>query len=70
MNQASVDGNANTSNTEPTTTNKLIRIMINQFSRSAYVGYTATPFANVLIDMNASDNQLNNDLYEISLCRW
>ena len=61
--QASVDGNANTSNTDPTKTNKYIRILLNQFRRKAYVGYTATPFANVLIDMHTKDSELENDLY-------
>ncbi len=35
---------------QPTTINKLIREIVNQLPKSAYVGYTATPFANVLID--------------------
>jgi len=61
--QASIDGNANTSNTDPTKTNQYIRIMLNQFRRKAYVGYTATPFANVLIDMHTRDANLENDLY-------
>lgn len=34
---------------DPTTINKLIRRILYSFSRSAYVGYTATPFANVFI---------------------
>ena len=35
---------------QPTTINKLIREIVNKVPKSAYVGYTATPFANVLID--------------------
>lgn len=35
---------------QPTTINKLIREIVNGVPKSAYVGYTATPFANVLID--------------------
>jgi hypothetical protein len=35
---------------QPTTINRLIREIVNQVPRSAYVGYTATPFANVLMD--------------------
>lgn len=35
---------------QPTTINKLIREIVNKLPKSAYVGYTATPFANVLID--------------------
>ncbi len=34
---------------EPTTINRLIRRILNTFTRSAYVGYTATPFANIFI---------------------
>ncbi|MEV0802469.1 Z1 domain-containing protein [Kribbella sp. NPDC050281] len=35
---------------QPSTINKLIRGIVNRLPKSAYVGYTATPFANVLID--------------------
>lgn len=34
---------------EPTRINKQIRQLLSLFNKSAYVGYTATPFANVLI---------------------
>ncbi len=34
----------------PKAINSLIRAIVNGASKSAYVGYTATPFANVLID--------------------
>ena len=61
--QASVDGNANSKNTDPTATNQRIRILLELFQRKAYVGYTATPFANVLIDMNNRGGNFGNDLY-------
>lgn len=35
---------------QPSTINKLVRDIVNRVPKSAYVGYTATPFANVLID--------------------
>lgn len=35
---------------QPTRINGLIRDIVNKIPRTAYVGYTATPFANVLID--------------------
>lgn len=35
---------------KPSTINGLIREIVNGLPKSAYVGYTATPFANVLID--------------------
>lgn len=34
----------------PSTINKLIRDIVNGSPKAAYVGYTATPFANVLVD--------------------
>lgn len=43
---------------QPSRINGLIRDIVNKVPKSAYVGYTATPFANVLID--PSDNE---DLY-------
>ena len=43
---------------DPTAINDHIRNMIKKFKVSSYVGYTATPFANVLIDAS-----LDDDLY-------
>ena len=34
---------------QPTTINRLIRSILHTFTRKAYVGYTATPFANIFI---------------------
>lgn len=61
--QASVDGNANDPDSDPTRTNDGIRRILRLFPRKAYVGYTATPFANVLIDMGADHQELQDDLY-------
>ncbi|MBC8770436.1 Z1 domain-containing protein [Arenibacter sp. BSSL-BM3] len=61
--QASVDGNANDPDSDPTRTNEKIRELLSLFSRKAYVGYTATPFANALIDMNTEHEMLEDDLY-------
>lgn len=36
----------------PTMINRIIRQLVNDVPKAAYVGYTATPFANVLIDPN------------------
>ncbi len=47
---ASVNTNESDINTSPTETNRLIRNILELFPRSSYVGYTATPFANVFID--------------------
>jgi hypothetical protein len=50
--QASVD----TKGTEsPSTINKLILDVLRKFNRSAYLAYTATPFANVLSDPKTAD---------------
>jgi len=61
--QASVDGNANDPDSDPSSTNDRIRTILSRFPRKAYVGYTATPFANVLIDMGADHQILQDDLY-------
>ena len=61
--QASVDGNANKFETDPTKTNSKIRQIIALFQRSSYVGYTATPFANVFIKHDSEHQDLGDDLY-------
>lgn len=43
--------------------NALIREMLNLFSKKCYVGYTATPFANIFIDPDSVDDMLQSDLY-------
>lgn len=50
---ASVD--TSSADSDPTAINKGIRRLLDTFDRSSYVGFTATPFANVLID--DSDDQ-------------
>ncbi len=49
--------------TEPSTVNKAIRELMALFERNAYVGYTATPFANIYIDPYDSDGEFGNDLF-------
>jgi len=44
----------------PTTINKRVRNLLRIFDRSAYVGYTATPFANIFIPIN-DDNLFPRD---------
>jgi hypothetical protein len=61
--QASIDTNANDPESDPTSTNERIRLILKLFPRKAYVGYTATPFANVLINMSAENSELLDDLY-------
>ena len=46
-----------------TTINGQIRDLLNMFRRSCYVGYTATPFANIFIDPDQDDEMYNEDLF-------
>jgi hypothetical protein len=47
----------------PTTINGLIREILNMFNRRVYIGYTATPFANIFIDHEATHEQKGTDLF-------
>ncbi len=51
------------SDTAPSRTNELIRDILNKCPRATYIAYTATPFANILIDPDASDNKVGEDLF-------
>ena len=46
-----------------TAINKAIREILGYFSKSTYVGYTATPFANIFIDPDTDDEMLKEDLF-------
>jgi len=48
---------------DPTKTNKLIRSLLFSFEKSAYVGFTATPFANIYIHEQAKTKELGDDLF-------
>ncbi|MEG1567354.1 MAG: Z1 domain-containing protein [Anaerovoracaceae bacterium] len=50
-------------NYNPTTINGLIREMLRLFECRSYVGYTATPFANIFIPPHMQDNKFGSDLY-------
>lgn len=43
--------------------NAQIRELLRLFDRSCYVGYTATPFANIFIDPETDDEMLGQDLF-------
>ena len=43
--------------------NGQIRELLNLFERSCYVGYTATPFANIFIDPDTDDEMVGHDLF-------
>jgi hypothetical protein len=47
----------------PSVINGLIRTLVRSFNRVSYVAYTATPFANVLINHLAIDREVFQDLY-------
>ncbi len=47
--------NTNKADKNPTAINGYIRDIITLFNRSAYVGYTATPFANIFIPQDDND---------------
>lgn len=48
---------------DPTTINGLIRTLLHTFRQSAYVGYTATPFANIFIHEHAETRDEGPDLF-------
>lgn len=43
--------------------NSLIRRLLKHFKKSSYVGYTATPFANILIDPEAETDKEGEDIF-------
>lgn len=48
---------------EPKTINKLIRQVLHTFNKKAYVGYTATPFANIFIHEKGATHNEGPDLF-------
>ncbi len=58
---ASVNTGANSNNA--TEINKKIRQILRTCRQTTYVGYTATPFANIFIDPESADEMLNEDLF-------
>lgn len=61
--QASVDTSNPNKEEDPKTINKLIREILELFKKKSYVGYTATPFANLLIRTDVEHNTAGKDLY-------
>lgn len=55
--------NTNKPELDPTRTNREIRSILNLFRKRCYVGYTATPFANVFINPDSEDEMLGSDLF-------
>ena len=59
---ASVNTKADPEET-PTAINGHIRELLNLFSKSSYVGFTATPFANIFIDPDSFNDMVAGDLF-------
>lgn len=55
--------NTSASKEDPTKINKLIRELASVFTVSNYVGFTATPFANVFIDPETTEKMETQDLF-------
>src|SRR6266487_162050 len=48
---------------DPSIINGLIRKLLNSFEQSAYIGYTATPFANIFIADKVTNGEFGEDLF-------
>ena len=48
---------------DPTATNREIRKLLHAFDRSSYVGYTATPFANIYVDPDEDHEKFGQDIF-------
>jgi hypothetical protein len=55
--------NTNKDDLDPTRTNAKIREILSLFAKSCYVGYTATPFANIFINPDAYSDDVREDLF-------
>lgn len=55
--------NTRNSPDETTAINAAIRDLLSLFKRSSYVGFTATPFANIFIDPSSATEMLGDDLF-------
>lgn len=55
--------NTNKKDEDPTKINNYIRKILTLFARNTYVGFTATPFANVFISYDTQDEMLADDLF-------
>ncbi len=55
---------------DPTKVNEAIRRLLSCFDRRAYVGYTATPYANIYIDPAVDQEELGPDLFPASFIEY
>ena len=58
---ASINTSANKE--DPTAINNSIRKILGLFTKTSYIGFTATPFANVFIGYDTDDEMLRSDLF-------
>lgn len=56
--------NTNKDDKSPTAINRAIRDLLSIFDKSSFVGYTATPFANMFIDPDNEDEMKNGEIYK------
>ena len=61
--EVGTDGKVLDEEYQPTVINSRIRRILHTFSRKVYVGYTATPFANVFIDRRKETRREGPDLF-------
>lgn len=55
--------NTNKVDEDPTAINRCIREILSKFHKTTYVGITATPFANIFINPESTEEMLGNDLF-------
>jgi hypothetical protein len=55
--------NTNKEEEDPTKTNEIIRKLVHLFTQTTYIGFTATPYANVFINPDTTEEMLNDDLF-------
>ncbi|MCY4226310.1 MAG: Z1 domain-containing protein, partial [Gammaproteobacteria bacterium] len=55
--------NTNRPELDPTKTNAMLRCILKLFAKSCYVGYTATPFANIFINRDSYDDAVYEELF-------
>ncbi|MCY4239512.1 MAG: Z1 domain-containing protein [Rhodospirillaceae bacterium] len=55
--------NTNKPELDPTKTNAMLRKILGLFAKSCYVGYTATPFANIFINPDSYDKEAYEELF-------
>jgi hypothetical protein len=55
--------NTKKADADPTTTNRYIVDLLNNFRFASYVGFTATPYANIFIDPTSNQEMKNENLF-------